>query len=76
MTDADIRAKLREMAEEAGSRAELARRLGVSEFVVNATITGERAPARTILNALGLRRHAVYLPLTAPAPTPDPQLAV
>lgn len=60
LTDKEVRELLFQRAKEAGSFAALARELGIGEYVVYATATGLRAPAKTILQALGLRRISIY----------------
>lgn len=60
MTHAEIRQRLRRLAEEHGSARALALVIGVSNTYVSQVIDGTKAPGPKILAWLGLESHRTY----------------
>lgn len=57
MTRDDVNKLLEQMVERAGSRAALAKEIGVTPAYVGAVLLGNREPGPAILKVLGLRRQ-------------------
>jgi hypothetical protein len=56
MKDDDVLRLLRAACKQAGSQNKWAQAHGIKQQLVNATLTGKRAPGPTILAALGIER--------------------
>lgn len=60
LTSKDVRAELRDMLKEAGSRAALARKLGITATHVGDLLNGNRDPGDKVLPLLGLKKVIFY----------------
>lgn len=60
LTLKDVRAELRDMLNEVGSQAALARKLGVTATHVGDLLDGTREPGDKVLPALGLKKVTFY----------------
>lgn len=63
MTYTQLLEHIEQMIQEAGSQAELARRLNISYAYLNNVLLRRAMPGKKLLRALGLRRVAMYEPL-------------
>lgn len=60
LTSKDVRAELRDRVKDAGSQAELARRLGITATYVGHLLEGKRDPGLKVLRGLGLKKVVFY----------------